>query len=83
MSGLSVEVDEITSPGAYARLAAESEGEGAVLVESAEVMMYEITSLTRTDLPCARERSATWTCGMLSGLGYSLGFLPSFCGMHQ
>lgn len=37
MSGLRVEVGDITSPGAYARLAADSEGE--MLQEPAEVMM--------------------------------------------
>lgn len=37
MSGLRVEVGDITSLGAYARLAAESEGE--VLLEVADVMM--------------------------------------------
>lgn len=67
MSGLRVEVGEMTSVGAYARLAADSETE--VLDEVAVVVMYEITSFMRTDFPCASERSATCTCGMLSGLG--------------
>lgn len=59
MSGFKVEVEERTSGGAKARFAAGSEVD--IEEEAEEVIMKEITSLMRTDLPAARARRATWT----------------------
>lgn len=67
MSGSRADEDDVTSEDANARF--ETGADSGMLEELAEVIMYEITSLTRTDLPCASVLNATWTWGMLSGFG--------------